>query len=163
MRVTVPSFVMGKVSGFLIVRNKTERLEFQTAEEMMAEIDRIREIERAVWARVGKRAATGAELDAAGGKDIPSDEYFTLMRRDDNGVIEQEPGADVMKKNPGQWPGERTKVGDIFIKKFCKICGGEPVWFQMREGYETAPFECETCVDKEIDGDHYDGGLEREY
>lgn len=166
MRVTVPSSVMGKVSGFLIVRNETERLEFQTVEEMMVEIDRVREIERAVWARVGKRAATGAELDAADGKDIPSDEYFTLIRRSDNDAIEQEPGADVMKKNPGQWPGERTKVGDPYIKKFSKSCGGNPVWFRYEEESARYLFECETCGDKDnIDSDRnsYDGSHEREY
>ena len=151
MHVIVPSSVMGKVDGFLIVRNQTERLVFTSVEEMMTEIDRVREIEKAVWARVGKKAATGAELDAAGGKDIPSDEYFTLFRRDDNGVIEEESGADVMKKNPGQWPGERTKVGDPYEKKFCKACGGNPVWFCRKDGRFGGLFECETCTDKDLD------------
>ena len=165
MHVIVPSSVMGKVDGFLIVRNQTERLVFTSVEEMMTEIDRVREIEKAVWARVGKKAATGAELDAAGGKDIPSDEYFTLIRRDDNGAIEEESGADVMKKNPGQWPGERTKVGDPYIKKFCKSCGGNPVWFRYEEESACYLFECETCGDRDIDSDRnsYDGSHEREY
>lgn len=145
--VVVPSPVKGTVAGFLILRHKRdggdERLEYQTIEEMAAEVDRVRKIERAVWARVGKKAATGAELDAAGYTEVPADEYFTLMRRDDNGVIEQEGGADII--------GKTTKVGDPYEKKFCKSCGGNPVWFCRKDGRFGGLFECETCTDKDID------------
>lgn len=142
-------FVEGKVAGFLIIRNGNERLEYATPEAMAAEVNRVREIEREFWKK-HPRSCTGTEYSTAG---IPADEYFTLMRHDDNGQVEEQGGADYTGK---------TKIGDPFIKKFCESCGGNPVWFQYEERSAHYLFKCETCVDKDIEG-HHDGGLEREY
>ena len=149
----VPPPVMGKVAGFVIIRNGTERLEFATPEAFAAEVARVQEIERAFWRKYPQGCLVSVrEILEAG---IPSDEYFTQMCRDDNGVIEEEPGAG--------W--KNTKIGDAFIKKFCHLCGGNPVWFRCKDGFGAGQFECETCTDKAIDSDQalYDGSQEREY
>jgi len=46
-----------------------------------------------------------------------------------------------------------TSQGDEL--KFCKSCGANPVWFRYEEESARYQFECETCVDKDIDNEDF--------
>jgi hypothetical protein len=143
----VPSPVMGRVVGFVIVRNGSERLEYASPEEMAAEVNRTRESTDQFW----KEHSNSCFHDAYMAAGIPSDAYFTLIRREDNGQIEEEAGADYTGK---------IQVGDSFIKKFCESCKN-PTWFKHEETSANNLSECSICADRRrvVREDRHDGAL----
>jgi len=119
--------VMGLVSGFLLIidlenlRDKYERVVFSDTLGIAA---RVKQIE-------------AADLQT-------STDYFTLIRREDTGEVEEYEGIDFSGK---------TEVGECRVKLFCKC--GKSEWFQNHK-YAPASrtFECEECGG--IDGPHDD-------
>ena len=139
--------VTGKVAGFVLVvdpdnnRSEYERIPF---EDLPALWERVRYVESACDSH-----------SSDGGDCFPTAMlYYTQFRRDDNGEIEEQEGADVSGK---------TKVGDAYHNLVCKC--GDSSWTPsyLGGGTEHVCEKCNTGDDFSSDFTNYDGRNEREY
>lgn len=132
---TLISPVMGKVAGFVIIRNEVMRIEFVDVASMKAEVERVRELDRDFWKK-HPEGVTGEAINELISL-VPSDQYFTMFRRDDNDVIEEQEAMDTS--------GETT-IGQPFVKLTCVKCQKNSAWFPIRPT-GNGQYECEDCGD----------------
>ena len=139
--------VTGKVAGFVLVvdpdndRGEYERIPFTKLP--------------ALWERVRYVESACDKHSSDGGDCFPTETLcYTQFRRDDNGEIEEQEGADAS--------GD-TNIGDAYTKLTCKC--GQTAWTPSYLGGDTG-YVCEDCNtgdDFSSDFTNYDGRREREY